>query len=124
MNLQGLNSILANIAFLSLIISVSSCSKTDVINVVYEINEYHNNGFYVTFYVNNTSSIDLDSPWSLHWNQQSSIIDESSVKDNIKYEYVAGQYYNILSFGKDFNLKSNALRLKSHIGVFVNAMLK
>ena len=107
MNSQGLNSILANIASLTLLISISSCSKNDVVNVVYQINEYHNNGFHVTFSVNNNSSIDLDSPWSLHWNQQSSIIDESSIKDNVKYEYVAGQSYNILSFGKDFNLKSN-----------------
>ena len=107
MNLQGLNSILTIIAFLSLLISISSCSKNDVVNVVYQIDEYHNNGFYVTFSINNTSSINLDSPWSLHWNQQSSIIDDSSVKDNVKYEYVAGQYYNILSFGKNFNLKPN-----------------
>ncbi len=107
LNSQGLNSILANIAFLTLSISISSCFKNDVINVVYQINEYHNNGFHVTFTINNNSSINLDSPWSLHWNQQSSIIDDSSVKDNVKYEYVAGQYYNILSFGKDFNLKPN-----------------
>ena len=107
MNLQGLNSILANIFFLALLISILSCSKNDLVNVVYQINEYHDNGFYVTFSINNTSSNNLDSPWSLHWNQQSSIIDDSSVKDNVKYEYVAGQYYSILSFGKDFRVEFN-----------------
>ena len=107
LNLQGLNSFLAKIAIPFLILLISSCSKNEVINVEYKINEYHDNGFYATFSVNNNSNINLDSPWSLHWNQQSSIIDESSIKDNVKYEYVAGQSYNILSFGKDFNLKSN-----------------
>ena len=53
MNSQGLNSILANIASLTLLISISSCSKNDVVNVVYQINEYHNNGFHVTFSINN-----------------------------------------------------------------------
>ena len=107
LNLQRLTSLLAKIAIPFLILLISSCSKNEVINVEYKINEYHDNGFYATFSVNNNSNINLDSPWSLHWNQQSSIIDESSIKDNVKYEYVAGQSYNILSFGKDFNLKSN-----------------
>ena len=123
MNSQGLNSILANIASLTLLISISSCSKNDVVNVVYQINEYHNNGFHVTFSINNNSSIDLDSPWSLHWNQQSSIIDESSIKDNVKYEYVAGQSYNILSFGKDLNLKSNEMNADIHASAEYRASL-
>ena len=107
LNLQGLNSILSKIAFLYFITLITSCSKIDFVNVVYDINEYHDNGFHVTFSVINTSNINLDSPWSLHWNQQSSIIDASSVQDNVKYEYVAGQSYNILTFGKDFYLKAN-----------------
>ena len=38
---------------------------------------------------------------------RSSIVNNESIPDNIKYEYVAGQSYNILSFGKDYDLKSN-----------------
>ena len=55
----------------------------------------------------NKSNIDFNSVWSFHWNQQSSIVNNESIPDNIKYEYVAGQSYNILSFGKDYHLKSN-----------------
>ena len=53
----------------------------------------------MNFTVKNTSNLVLNSPWSIHWNQQSSIIDDESVPDNVKYDYVAGQSYNILSFG-------------------------
>ena len=48
LNLQGLNSILSKIAFLYFITLITSCSKNDFVNVVYDINEYHDNGFHVT----------------------------------------------------------------------------
>ena len=63
--------------------------------------------FEVSLSILNSTNIDLNSVWSFHWNQQSSIVDSESIPDNIKYEYVAGQSYNILSFGKDYDLKSN-----------------
>ena len=46
MNSQGLNSILANIASLTLLISISSCSKNDVVNVVYQINDIAVEGYW------------------------------------------------------------------------------
>ena len=64
-------------------------------------------GLDVTFTIKNSTKINFNSIWSLHWNQQSAIIDEESVPNNLKYDYVGGQSYNILSFGKDFTLDSN-----------------
>ncbi len=39
-------------------------------------------------------------------NALSAVVDSNSVSDNLKYEYVAGQSYNILSFGKNYNLNA------------------
>ena len=63
--------------------------------------------FDVSLSILNSTNVDFDSVWSLHWNQQSSIVNNVSIPENIKYEYVAGQSYNILSFGKDYYLNSN-----------------
>ncbi len=63
--------------------------------------------FDVSISILNSTNVDFDSVWSLHWNQQSSIVNNASIPENIKYEYVAGQSYNILSFGKDYDLNSN-----------------
>ena len=63
--------------------------------------------FDVSLSILNSTNFDFDSVWSLHWNQQSSIVNNESIPENIKYEYVAGQSYNILSFGKNYDLKSN-----------------
>jgi hexosaminidase len=63
--------------------------------------------FDVNLSILNSTNFDFDSLWSLHWNQQSSIVNNESIPENIKYEYVAGQSYNILSFGKNYDLKSN-----------------
>lgn len=61
-------------------------------------------GLDVTFTIKNSTKANFTSIWSLHWNQQSAIIDQESVPDNLKYDYVGGQSYNVLSFGKDFTL--------------------
>ncbi len=63
--------------------------------------------FDVSLSILNSTNVDFDSVWSLHWNQQSSIVNNESIPENLKYEYVAGQSYNILSFGKNYDLKSN-----------------
>jgi len=88
---------------------MSCATGDDKININYEIKEYGDWSFDVNFSFNNTSSIDLTSPWSLHWNQQSAIIDEKSVPDNIIYNYVAGQSYNILTFGKNYIMPKDSL---------------
>jgi len=88
---------------------MSCATGDDKINITYEIKEYGDWSFDVNFSFNNTSSIDLTSPWSLHWNQQSAIIDEKSVPDNIIYNYVAGQSYNILTFGKNYIMPKDSL---------------
>ena len=88
-----------------MIILITSCnSNNSVINVTYEINEMRDGSFDATFSINNTSGVDLNSPWSLHWNQQSSMVDSDNLPENIIYEYVGGQYYNILSFGSKYIL--------------------
>ena len=104
MNLQELNNTFFRVSSLIFFVfSFFSCSNgSDKVNITYEIEEYRDSRFDVNFTINNTSSIDLNSPWSLHWNQQSSIIDEQSVPENVIYNYVAGQSYNILTFGKDY----------------------
>ena len=104
MNLQELNNTFFRVSSLIFFVfSLFSCSNgIDKVNITYEIEEYRDSRFDVNFTINNTSSIDLNSPWSLHWNQQSSIIDEQSVPENVIYNYVAGQSYNILTFGKDY----------------------
>ncbi|MBL6678553.1 MAG: family 20 glycosylhydrolase, partial [Flavobacteriaceae bacterium] len=97
-----------------------SCSTgVDKVNITYEIIEYGDWTFDINFTISNTSSIDLNSPWSLHWNQQSSIIDEQSVPENVIYDYVAGQSYNILTFGKDYILaKDSSISINlSQIGI-------
>ena len=97
-----------NYILLSLSFFILSCdSKPEVIEVVYEVNEMKDSGLDVTFTIKNLTIINFNSIWSLHWNQQSSIVNNESIPENIKYEYVAGQSYNILTFGKKYDLKSN-----------------
>ena len=110
MSLQGLNSVLYKAScIIACTVFITSCSSgNDKVNITYEIKEYRDSRFDVNFTINNTSSIDLNSPWSLHWNQQSSIIDEQSVPENVIYDYVAGQSYNILTFGKDYILAKDS----------------
>jgi len=87
---------------------VLSCStQSKEIEVVYEIKKMNDWNFDVSLSMLNSTNFDFDSVWSLHWNQQSSIVNNESIPENIKYEYVAGQSYNILSFGKNYDLKSN-----------------
>ena len=87
---------------------VLSCStQSKEIEVVYEIKKMNDSNFDVSLAILNSTNVDFDSVWSLHWNQQSSIVNNESIPENLKYEYVAGQSYNILSFGKNYDLKSN-----------------
>ena len=110
MNLLGLNNVFIRIfCIIIFAFSLLSCSSdNDVIKVTYEIKEFADSSFDVNFTVKNTSNLVLNSPWSIHWNQQSSIIDDESVPDNVKYDYVAGQSYNILTFGKDYVLSKDS----------------
>ena len=110
MNLQELNNTFFRVfSLLFFVFSLFSCSNgSNKVNITYEIKEYRDSRFDVNFTINNTSRIDLNSPWSLHWNQQSSLIDEQSVPENVIYNYVAGQYYNILTFGKDYILAKDS----------------
>lgn len=92
---------------LSFILFFFSCSpNNDTIEIVYEIKEMNDYSLEVTFTINNSTKMNFDSIWSLHWNQQSAIIDNDSLPPNLKYQYVAGQSYNILSFGKGFTLNT------------------
>ena len=92
---------------LSFILFLFSCSpNNDTIEIVYEIKEMNDYSLEVTFTINNSTKMNFDSIWSLHWNQQSAIIDNDSLPPNLKYQYVAGQSYNILSFGKGFTLNT------------------
>ena len=87
---------------------VLSCTtQSKEIEVVYEIKKMNDWNFDVSLSLLNSTNVDFDSVWSLHWNQQSSIVNNESIPENIKYEYVAGQSYNILTFGKNYDLKSN-----------------
>ena len=92
------------IAFL---FALSCSTQSKKVEVIYEIKKINDWNYDVSLSILNSTKVDFDSVWSLHWNQQSSIVNNESVPDNIKYEYVAGQSYNILSFGKDYDLKSN-----------------
>ena len=110
MSLLELNNNFYKISFIiAFVFFQMSCSTgVDKVNITYEIIEYGDWTFDINFTISNTSSIDLNSPWSLHWNQQSSIIDEQSVPENVIYDYVAGQSYNILTFGKDYILAKDS----------------
>lgn len=110
MSLQKLNNIFFRVSFLiSFTFSLISCSsESNKVSITYEIKEYRDSSFDVNFTINNTSNVDFNSPWSFHWNQQSSIIDEKSVPENVIYDYVAGQSYNILTFGKEFILPKDS----------------
>ena len=110
MSLLELNNNFYKISFIiAFVFFQMSCSTgVDKVNITYEIIEYGDWTFDINFTISNTSSIDLNSPWSLHWNQQSSIIDEQSVPENVIYDYVAGQSYNILTFGKNYILAKDS----------------
>ena len=110
MSLQGLNnSFIKTFCLITCAFFLVSCSTgNDKVSITYEIKEFADWSFDVNFTINNTSYIDLDSPWSLHWNQQSSIIDEQSVPENVIYKYVAGQSYNILTFGGEYVLSKDS----------------
>lgn len=96
-----------NSFILSFILFFFSCSSNnDTIEIVYEIKEMNDYSLEVTFTINNSTKMNFDSIWSLHWNQQSAVIDNDSLPPNLKYQYVAGQSYNILSFGKGFTLNT------------------
>ena len=96
------------ISTLLLFFFLISCSQNkSVIEVIYNINEFssEDNRLNITLGITNKTSKDISSLWSLHWNQISALVDSESLPKNIKYEYVAGQSYNILSFGDDYSLK-------------------
>ena len=95
------------ILFIASLFVLSCSTQSKEIEVVYEIKKMNDWNFDVSLSILNSTNVDFDSVWSLHWNQQSSIVNNESIPDNIKYEYVAGQSYNILSFGKNYDLKSN-----------------
>ena len=95
------------ISTLLLFFFLISCSQNKpVIEVIYTINEFstEDNRINVTLDITNKTSKDISSLWSLHWNQISAKLDKGSLPNNLKYEYVGGQSYNILSFGKDYTL--------------------
>ena len=93
--------------FIASLFLLSCSTNSKEIEVVYEIKKMNDWNFDVSLSILNSTNFDFDSVWSFHWNQQSSIVNNESIPENIKYEYVAGQSYNILSFGKDYDLKSN-----------------
>ena len=77
---------------------VLSCTtQSKEIEVDYEIKKMNDWNFDVSLSLLNSTNVDFDSVWSLHWNQQSSTVNNESLPENLKYEYVAGQSYNILS---------------------------
>ncbi len=100
-----------------------SCSQNkSVIEVIYNINEFssEDNRLNITLGITNKTNKDISSLWSLHWNQISALVDSESLPKNTKYEYVAGQSYNILSFGDDYSLKKGetiSIDLKQRGGV-------
>ena len=108
---------------LSILFLFISCSQNkSVIEVTYTINEFssEDNRLNVTLDITNKTNNDISSLWSLHWNQISALVDSESIPKNTKYEYVAGQSYNILSFGNDYTLKKDetiSIDLKQRGGV-------
>ena len=90
--------------FLLLVLITSCNSNKSFIKVTYEINEMRDWSLDATLTIENTSGVELNSPWSLHWNQQSSMVDSKKVPENILYDYVGGQSYNVLSFGNNYVL--------------------
>ncbi|MFL2618783.1 MAG: hypothetical protein ACJ0OS_00215, partial [Candidatus Marisimplicoccus sp.] len=94
-------------SLLILFLFISCSQNKSVIEVIYNINEFssEDNRLNITLGITNKTSKDISSLWSLHWNQISALVDSESLPKNIKYEYVAGQSYNILSFGDDYSLK-------------------
>ena len=93
--------------FIASLFMLSCSMQSKEIEVVYEIKKMNDWNFDVSLSISNSTNADFDSVWSFHWNQQSSRVNNESIPENIKYEYVAGQSYNILSFGKNYDLKSN-----------------
>ena len=109
-------------SLLILLFFISCSQNKSVIEVIYNINEFssEDNRLNITLDITNKTNNDIPSLWSLHWNQISALVDSESLPKNTKYEYVAGQSYNILSFGDDYSLKKGetiSIDLKQRGGV-------
>ena len=109
-------------SLLILFLFISCSQNKSVIEVIYTINEFssEDNRLNVTLDITNKTNNDISSLWSLHWNQISALVDSESIPKNTKYEYVAGQSYNILSFGNDYTIKKGetiSIDLKQRGGV-------
>ena len=109
-------------SLLILLFFISCSQNKSVIEVIYNINEFssEDNRLNITLDITNKTNKDISSLWSLHWNQISALVDSESLPKNTKYEYVAGQSYNILSFGDDYSLKKGetiSIDLKQRGGV-------
>lgn len=109
-------------SLLILFLFISCSQNKSVIEVIYNINEFssEDNRLNITLDITNKTNNDISSLWSLHWNQISALVDSESLPKNTKYEYIAGQSYNILSFGNDYSLKKGetiSIDLKQRGGV-------
>ena len=109
-------------SLLILFLFISCSQNKSAIEVIYTINEFssEDNRLNVTLDITNKTNNDISSLWSLHWNQISALVDSESLPKNTKYEYIAGQSYNILSFGNDYSLKKGetiSIDLKQRGGV-------
>ena len=59
-----------------------SCSmQSKEIEVVYEIKKMNDWNFDVSLSILNSTNVDFDSVWSLHWNQQSSTVNNESIPE-------------------------------------------
>jgi len=112
-----------NFSTLLILFFFISCSQDkSVIEALYTVNEFssEDNRLNVTLDITNKTNKDISSLWSLHWNQISALVDSESLPKNIKYEYVAGQSYNILSFRNDYTLRKGetiSIDLKQRGGI-------
>jgi len=111
-----------NPTLLLLFLFISCSSNKSIIEVLYTVNEFssEDNRLNTTLAITNKTNKDISSLWSLHWNQISALVDSESLPNNIKYEYVAGQSYNILSFRNDYTLRKGetiSIDLKQRGGI-------
>jgi hypothetical protein len=62
---------------------LSCTTESKEIEVVYEIKKMNDGNFDVSLSILNLTNVDFDSVWSLHWNQQSSIVNNESIPENM-----------------------------------------
>ena len=99
-----------NIFLFCLTLALWGCASDlskGTLRLIYEVESFdrEKGEMRVNFNVeNNTSESLKGGNWELHWNQIRGFIDSKTLPDGVDFEWVNGEHYFVLSFGKEWSL--------------------